>query len=98
MGYNVYRSSQPGVTTTPGNLFASVPPSQTQVGSSVGSSGSFFVVTAVYDTGESGPSNELAITASSSQDEVTGPDSRLRGLRRDRVDRRAEPQRERSRS
>lgn len=61
-GYNVYRSSNPGVQTTPENRFASVPPSQTAVGSSVASGGSFFVVTAQYDTGESGPSNEIAVT------------------------------------
>ncbi len=62
IGYNVYRSSSPGVQPTPANRFASVPPSQTQVGSSVASGGSFFVVTGQYDTGESGPSNEIAVT------------------------------------
>jgi hypothetical protein len=60
-GYNVYRSNQPGVQPTPGNLFTSVPPGQTEVGSSVAPGGSFFVITAMYDTGESGPSNELAV-------------------------------------
>jgi hypothetical protein len=61
MGYNVYRSNQPGVQPTPENFFTSVPPTQTSTGSSASEGGSFFVVTAVYDTGESGPSNEVAI-------------------------------------
>lgn len=61
MGYNVYRSNQPNVQTTDANRFASVPPSQTNVGSSVSPDGSFFVITAMYDTGESGPSSEIAI-------------------------------------
>jgi hypothetical protein len=61
MGYNVYRSNQPGVQPTPANLFTSVPPSQTNVGSSVSPNGSFFVITAMYDTGESGPSDEFAV-------------------------------------
>lgn len=61
MGYNVYRSGQPGVQPTPENLFTSVPAGTTEVGSSVSPDGSFFVVTAVYDTGESGPSNELDV-------------------------------------
>ncbi len=61
MGYNVYRSDQPNVQPTPSNLFTSVPPTQTMTGSSVSPSGSFFVVTGVYDTGESEPSNELGV-------------------------------------
>jgi hypothetical protein len=60
-GYNVYRSSQPGVQPTPENFFTSTPPTVTIANSSVAPGGSFFVVTAVYDTGESGPSNEVAI-------------------------------------
>jgi hypothetical protein len=59
-GYNVYRSKTPGVQTTPENLFASVPPTQTSVPAPDGSSGSFFVVTATYSSGESGPSNEVS--------------------------------------
>lgn len=59
-GYNVYRSSTPGVSTTPENLFASVPASQTSVPAPDGADGSFFVVTATYDSGESGPSNEVS--------------------------------------
>lgn len=61
IGYNVYRSDQPNVQPTPSNLFTSVPPTQTMTGSSVSPSGSFFVVTGVYDTGESEPSNELGV-------------------------------------
>ena len=34
-GYKVYRSSSPGVTPTPSNLIASVPPTQTTIGSGV---------------------------------------------------------------
>ncbi len=59
-GYNVYRSTTPGVQPTPDNLFTSVPPTQTSVPASDGSSGSFFVVTATYGTGESDPSNEVS--------------------------------------
>jgi hypothetical protein len=61
IGYNVYRSDQPGVQPSPENYFTSTPPNQTSTGASVSPSGSFFVVTGVYDTGESGPSNELAV-------------------------------------
>jgi len=59
-GYNVYRSTTPNVQTTPENLFASVPPTQTSIPTTVDPSGSFFVVTATYDAGESGPSNEVS--------------------------------------
>jgi hypothetical protein len=62
VGFNVYRSSEPGVSTTPENLFTTLPPSTTTVGAGVAEGGSFFVVTGVYDTGESGPSNEVAAT------------------------------------
>ncbi len=61
LGYNVYRSNQTGVQPTPSNLFTSTPPTQTSASTSVSPSGSFFVITAVYDTGESAPSDELAI-------------------------------------
>lgn len=60
LGYKVYRASQPGVQPVPGNLFASTPPTQTSIGASVSPTGSFFIVTANYDTGESAPSNEVA--------------------------------------
>lgn len=62
IGYNVYRGTSPGVTATPGNFFTSVGPSQTSAGSSVAPGGSFFVVTGVYDTGESSASNEVNAT------------------------------------
>jgi hypothetical protein len=58
-GFNVYRSTQPNVQTVPGNLFTSTGPNQTTAGSGVTPGGSFFVVTAVFDEGESGPSNEV---------------------------------------
>jgi hypothetical protein len=57
-GYNVYRSKTTPVATTPANLFASLPPSQTTVPVDTLPSGSFFVVTAVYAGGESTGSNE----------------------------------------
>lgn len=59
IGYNVYRSTAPGVQAVPANFFTSTGPGQTSAGSSVAPGGSFFVVTAVYDTGESAPSNEV---------------------------------------
>ncbi len=59
-GYKVYRSNTPNVDPTPENLFATVPPTQTSAPTPVGSSGSFFVVTATYDEGESEPSNEVS--------------------------------------
>jgi hypothetical protein len=60
VGYKVYRSNQPNTTPTAGNLLTSVAPSQTSAPVSVASGGTFFVVTAVYDDGESGPSNEAS--------------------------------------
>ena len=59
-GYNVYTSSTSPVATTPENFFTSVPPNQTTVNVPTNSGGSFFVVTATYPTGESGPSNEAS--------------------------------------
>lgn len=59
LGYNVYRGTSPGVQAVPANFFTSTGPSQTSAGSSVAPGGSFFVVTAVYDTGESEASNEI---------------------------------------
>ena len=58
-GYNVYRSGQPGVQPVPENLFTSVPATQTTAPAASQLGGSFFVVTAVYEGGESGPSNEV---------------------------------------
>lgn len=60
-GYNVYRGNAPGVQPTPENLFATTPPNQTSVNSSVAPGGSFFTITATYDEGESGPSNEFGV-------------------------------------
>lgn len=62
LGYNVYRGTAPGVQPTPANFYTSTPPTVTTAGSSVAPGGSFFVVTAVYDTGESDPSNEASAT------------------------------------
>ena len=58
-GYKVYRSATPGVTATPANFFASVPATQTTVNSGIAPGGSFFVITADYDNGESAPTNEV---------------------------------------
>jgi hypothetical protein len=58
-GYKVYRSNQPGVQPTAANFFTSVPPTQTTAGAGVFVGGTFFVVTATYPSGESGPSNEV---------------------------------------
>jgi hypothetical protein len=60
VGYNVYRANAPGVAPAPGSFFASVPPNETSVPAAVAPGGTFFVVTAVYDEGESGPSNETS--------------------------------------
>jgi hypothetical protein len=57
-GYSVYRSNTPGVAPSPGTFFTSVPAGQTSATAPVAPGGSFFTVTAMYDTGESGPSNE----------------------------------------
>lgn len=57
-GYNVYRSNKPGVVPSPGALLTSIPPGQTSTNAPVAPGGTFFVVTAVYDDGESAPSNE----------------------------------------
>jgi hypothetical protein len=58
-GYKVYRSNAPNVQPTPANFFTSVPPTTTAAGAGVFAGGTFFVVTATYPTGESGPSNEV---------------------------------------
>lgn len=59
LGYNVYGATMPGQQPSAGTLITSVPPSQTSANLPTAPSGSFFVVTAVYDTGESDPSNEV---------------------------------------
>lgn len=56
--YKVYRSTTPNVQPTPANFFTSVPPTQTSTNAPVEPGGSFFVVTATYEEGESAPSNE----------------------------------------
>ncbi len=58
-GYNVYRSNQPNVQANAANYFTSVPPSQTAANATIFVGGTFFVVTATYPDGESGPSNEV---------------------------------------
>lgn len=59
LGYNVYGATTQGQPPSQSTLLTSVPPSQTTANLPTAPSGSFFVVTAVYDTGESGPSNEV---------------------------------------
>lgn len=59
-GYNVYTSTTSPVATTPQNFFTSVPPTMTSAAVPTSSGGSFFVVTATYDSGESPPSNEAS--------------------------------------
>lgn len=59
-GYKVYRSSTPNVQTVAANLFAQVPPTQTNLPTGAAAGGSFFVVTSTYEEGESDPSNEVS--------------------------------------
>ena len=60
VGYNIYRTNQPGTLPNPANFFTQVPASSTTVTIPTSPGGSFFVVTAQYDTGESGPTNEAS--------------------------------------
>jgi uncharacterized repeat protein (TIGR01451 family) len=60
LGYNVYASAQPNVVPSAGSLITSVPPTTTSATVPAAPSGTFFVVTAVYDGGESGASNEAS--------------------------------------
>lgn len=60
VGYNIYRSNRPGTAPVPANFFGQVPATTTAVTIPTSPAGSFFVVTAQYDTGESGPSNEAS--------------------------------------
>jgi Zn-dependent metalloprotease len=66
LGYNIYRSISANVQTIPANRIANVPAetrtaldAQAQPGQTY-----HYVVTAVYDQGESAPSNEVAAAAS----------------------------------
>ncbi len=60
VGYNIYRSNQPGAGPVPANFFTQVPAGTTTVAVPTSPGGSFFVVTGQYDSGESGPSNEAS--------------------------------------
>lgn len=63
--YNIYRSTSASVRLAPANLIASVPADVTTFtdrNTPAGSTSFFYVVTAVYDRGESPVSNEIAIT------------------------------------
>lgn len=60
VGYNIYRTNQPGTLPVPGNFFTQVPSNSTTITIPTSPGGSFFVVTAQYDTGESGPTNEAS--------------------------------------
>ena len=64
---NVYKSDQPNVQTIPSNLWETVPPDMLQATMAVAPSGSFYVITNVWNCGgalmESGPSNEASAPA-----------------------------------
>ena len=60
IGYNIYGSSQPNVMPSPATFITSVGPTATAASVTAAPSGTFFVVTAVYEMGESGPSNEAS--------------------------------------
>lgn len=57
--YRIYSFNVPGVQPSPSTLLTSVPATQTSANAAVFVGGTFFVVTAVYPDGESGPSNEI---------------------------------------
>ncbi len=59
-GYNVYSSNSSPVVQSPDTFFMSVPATQTTAPVPTSAGGSFFVVSATYATGESGPSNEAS--------------------------------------
>jgi hypothetical protein len=72
IGYRVYRSPQPDVQATPGNLLVQLEAGVTSVVTSASAAGTHFVVTAVYSDGESAPSNEVAaVVAGPRVDAVT---------------------------
>ncbi len=58
--YNVYSSSTTPVVTSVDTYFMSVPATQTTAPVPTGAGGSFFVVTATYESGESAASNEAS--------------------------------------
>ncbi len=60
VGYNIYRATRPGEAPSPGNFYQSVPATATAATSPAAPAGTFFVVTAQYDNGESGASNEAS--------------------------------------
>ncbi|MBK6428769.1 MAG: DUF11 domain-containing protein [Blastocatellia bacterium] len=60
VGYNIYRATRPGETPSPGNFYQSVPATVTSSTSPAAPAGTFFVVTAQYDDGESNASNEAS--------------------------------------
>lgn len=60
IGYKIYRATQPGVVPGPSGLLTSIPATQTNAAVPAAPSGTFFVVTATYPEGESGPSNEVS--------------------------------------
>ncbi len=60
VGYNIYRATRPGETPSPGNFYQSVPATVTSATSPAAPAGTFFVVTAQYDDGESNASNEAS--------------------------------------
>lgn len=60
VAYNVYGSPTPGVVPGPGALLATIPASATTATLPAAPAGTFYVVTAVYGSGESGPSNEAS--------------------------------------
>jgi subtilisin family serine protease len=60
-GYRVYRATAPNVATTPANRIASLSGSQlTFLDTSAPGGSVYYVVTALYDAAESGPSNEAS--------------------------------------
>jgi hypothetical protein len=70
IGYNVYRSNNPNVTTSPANFFTSVPPNVTSLVVPTAPGGSFFTVTAQYPNGESGGTN--AASGGIPEPQITG--------------------------
>lgn len=76
IGFNIYRATGPGTPLTPANLLMSVPPTVTIIPAPASPAGTFFVVTAVYDQGESMPTNEVTanvMAATVSSLKVKGP-------------------------
>jgi uncharacterized repeat protein (TIGR01451 family) len=61
--YKIYSSSQPGVSTSPNNIFATAPANQSSGGAVSTTSGNYYVATACYPNGESTSSNEVSAGA-----------------------------------